>query len=85
MLPGVAALSNALQSIPPEQVMAISLLTCASCAAACVCRCVLWQPNFDAVVEPLPQCLINSGHTRPIYEPVVYGDHLKRKVTTNFA
>ena len=52
-----------------------------------------FEPNFDAVVEPLPAALRiqegtpvkkNAGANKR-YEPVVYGEFLKRKVGNNFA
>lgn len=44
---------------------------------------VLLQPNFEAVVEPLETCKLRTGG-RPLYNPVVYGDHLTNKVLTNY-
>ncbi|KMZ72204.1 2-oxoglutarate (2OG) and Fe(II)-dependent oxygenase superfamilyprotein [Zostera marina] len=42
-----------------------------------------YEPNFDALVEPLKVCKDrSSGVSR--FEKVVYGEHLVRKVLTNF-
>jgi isopenicillin N synthase-like dioxygenase len=38
-----------------------------------------FEPSYGARVAPLP------GFGTPRYEPLVYGQHLLRKVTTNFA
>ncbi|KAL4179609.1 hypothetical protein AMTRI_Chr13g88180 [Amborella trichopoda] len=43
-----------------------------------------FEPNFDAVVEPLDSCKEMTGGTAK-FEPVVYGDHLAGKVLNNFA
>lgn len=40
-----------------------------------------FEPNFDTVVEPIPELLNN---TPPKYGPVIYGDHLLGKVSNNF-
>ncbi|KAJ3271271.1 hypothetical protein HDV01_006943 [Terramyces sp. JEL0728] len=42
-----------------------------------------FEPNFDAVIEPLPICVEQTGG-KPKYTPVMYGDHLLGKVTNNF-
>ncbi|KAL2911176.1 hypothetical protein HK105_209363 [Polyrhizophydium stewartii] len=42
-----------------------------------------FEPNFDTVVEPLPICVERSGRP-PLHKPVMYGDHLLRKVGGNF-
>ncbi|XP_068656360.1 2-oxoglutarate-dependent dioxygenase 33 isoform X2 [Aristolochia californica] len=42
-----------------------------------------YEPNFDAVVEPLDFCKQKTGGIAK-FETIVYGDHLARKVTTNF-
>ncbi|KAL0903302.1 hypothetical protein M5K25_027671 [Dendrobium thyrsiflorum] len=43
-----------------------------------------YEPNFDTAVEPLDFCKEKtSGVVR--YQRVVYGEHLVRKVTTNFS
>ncbi|CAI2173753.1 20263_t:CDS:2, partial [Funneliformis geosporum] len=41
-----------------------------------------YEPNFDAKIEPLEPCL----KLDPVrhHEPVVYGEHLLKKVSTNF-
>ncbi|CAG8535823.1 1849_t:CDS:2 [Ambispora leptoticha] len=41
-----------------------------------------YEPNFETLIEPLPQCL----KLDPVkhHDPVVYGEHLLRKVMTNF-
>ncbi|RIA90339.1 hypothetical protein C1645_693652, partial [Glomus cerebriforme] len=41
-----------------------------------------YEPNFDAKIEPLKPCL----QIDPVkhHEPVVYGEHLLKKVSTNF-
>ncbi|KAG9306543.1 hypothetical protein G9A89_004740 [Geosiphon pyriformis] len=41
-----------------------------------------YEPNFDARIEPLAPCL----EIDPIkhHEPVIYGEHLLRKVSSNF-
>ncbi|KAI0372124.1 Clavaminate synthase-like protein [Pilatotrama ljubarskyi] len=52
-----------------------------------------FEPNFDARIEPLPAALRLQEEERGVrglrgprktYQPVVYGDFLLRKVTTNF-
>ncbi|RWR81417.1 putative 2-oxoglutarate-dependent dioxygenase [Cinnamomum micranthum f. kanehirae] len=42
-----------------------------------------YEPNFDTVLEPLDFCKQKTGGLSK-FEPVVYGEHLVRKVTTNF-
>ena len=42
-----------------------------------------FEPNFDAVVEPLERCVRDSGRP-PLRRPVMYGDHLLAKVGGNF-
>ncbi|KAG9439854.1 hypothetical protein H6P81_020019 [Aristolochia fimbriata] len=42
-----------------------------------------YEPNFDTVVEPFDFCKQKTGKIAK-FERVVYGDHLVRKVTTNF-
>ena len=42
-----------------------------------------FEPSFDAVIKPLEKCVKESGKA-PIYEPIMYGDHLLSKVTNNF-
>ncbi|PKK79963.1 Clavaminate synthase-like protein [Rhizophagus irregularis] len=41
-----------------------------------------YEPNYDAKIEPLEACL----QIDPVkhHEPVVYGEHLLKKVSTNF-
>ncbi|CAI5931795.1 unnamed protein product [Closterium sp. NIES-64] len=41
-----------------------------------------YEPNFDARVEPLDALVKTTGPSR--LEPVVYGDHLCKKVFSNF-
>ena len=48
-----------------------------------VCVAFFYEPNFDAVVEPLDICQQRTGETR-IFESAVYGEHLVSKVQTNF-
>ena len=43
-----------------------------------------FEPNYDAVIAPLPQCCERSGEPAR-YAPVRYGDHLFSKTSTNFA
>ncbi|XP_073010639.1 homoarginine-6-hydroxylase 2-ODD-233-like isoform X1 [Typha latifolia] len=42
-----------------------------------------YEPNFDASIEPLDFCKQKTGGILR-YEKVVYGEHLVRKVLTNF-
>lgn len=42
-----------------------------------------FEPDFDAVVEPLPKCLERTGGNAE-YERVVYGEHLVGKASSNF-
>ncbi|KAH6574469.1 hypothetical protein BASA60_005495 [Batrachochytrium salamandrivorans] len=42
-----------------------------------------FEPNFNAVVSPLAECIAMSGKPA-LYQPVMYGDHLLGKVTGNF-
>eukprot|EP00262_Sarcandra_glabra_P002667 TRINITY_DN13076_c0_g1_i1.p1 TRINITY_DN13076_c0_g1~~TRINITY_DN13076_c0_g1_i1.p1 ORF type:complete len:361 (+),score=54.81 TRINITY_DN13076_c0_g1_i1:164-1084(+) len=42
-----------------------------------------YEPNFDAAVEPLDFCKQKTGGAAK-FEKVVYGEHLVRKVLTNF-
>ncbi|KIJ64438.1 hypothetical protein HYDPIDRAFT_90521 [Hydnomerulius pinastri MD-312] len=48
-----------------------------------------FEPNFTANVKPLPAAmrLISEGGSAPkkVYEPVIYGDFLLKKVGNNFA
>jgi isopenicillin N synthase-like dioxygenase len=43
-----------------------------------------YEPNFDALVEPLEICEQQTGSAVPRFTPVVYGDHVIGKVLTNF-
>ncbi|CAM6025129.1 unnamed protein product [Sphagnum balticum] len=43
-----------------------------------------YEPNFDALVEPLEICKRQTGSAVPRFTPVVYGDHVIGKVLTNF-
>jgi isopenicillin N synthase-like dioxygenase len=40
-----------------------------------------FEPNYDAVVEPIPSLLNGEA---PKYPSVIYGDHLFGKVSNNF-
>lgn len=42
-----------------------------------------FEPDFDAVVEPLAKCIERTGGQAK-YERVVYGQHLVGKASTNF-
>ncbi|KAK4057296.1 hypothetical protein OIO90_001793 [Microbotryomycetes sp. JL221] len=42
-----------------------------------------YEPNFDALIEPLPSALKQTGG-QPKQKSVVYGEHLARKVSGNF-
>lgn len=42
-----------------------------------------FEPNYTAVVEPLPHCCELSGRP-PCHPPIMYGDHLLSKTSTNF-
>lgn len=35
-----------------------------------------YEPNFDALVEPLEICKRQTGSAVPRFTPVVYGDHV---------
>ncbi|CAG8785125.1 10121_t:CDS:2, partial [Acaulospora morrowiae] len=41
-----------------------------------------YEPNFEAKIEPLKRCL----EINPVkhYDPVIYGEHLLKKVSGNF-
>ena len=41
-----------------------------------------YEPNFDAAIEP--HSLFVSEECPSAFEKVVYGDHLKAKVSNNF-
>uniref|UniRef100_A0A7S4S1K1 Fe2OG dioxygenase domain-containing protein n=1 Tax=Alexandrium monilatum TaxID=311494 RepID=A0A7S4S1K1_9DINO len=43
-----------------------------------------FEPNYSAVVEPIPYCCRLSG-LPSCYPPVKYGDHLLSKTSANFA
>ena len=52
-----------------------------------------FEPNFDALIEPLPAALRIQEEDKAIrklvepvkmYKPIVYGDFLLRKVGSNF-
>lgn len=48
-----------------------------------VCVAFFYEPNFDAAAEPFDFCKqITGGITK--FERAVYGEHLVRKVLTNF-
>ncbi|XP_031478763.1 2-oxoglutarate-dependent dioxygenase 33-like [Nymphaea colorata] len=42
-----------------------------------------YEPNFDTAVEPFDFCKEKTGRVA-IFEPKMYGEHLVRKVLTNF-
>ncbi|CAN6450870.1 unnamed protein product [Victoria cruziana] len=42
-----------------------------------------YEPNFETVVEPFDFCKDKTGEVAP-FEPKMYGEHLVRKVLTNF-
>jgi len=42
-----------------------------------------YEPNFNAIVEPLEFCKEVTGGTS-LFQPVVYGEHISGKVLTNF-
>ena len=43
-----------------------------------------FEPNYDAVIAPLPRCCELTGRSA-MWPPVVYGDHLHAKTSSNFA
>ena len=43
-----------------------------------------FEPNYDAVIAPLPRCCEITGRSA-MWPPVVYGDHLHAKTSSNFA
>ncbi|KAJ3371459.1 hypothetical protein HDU91_005290 [Kappamyces sp. JEL0680] len=43
-----------------------------------------FEPNFESVIAPLPDCVALSAGRKPLYDPVMYGDHLLSKVLNNF-
>jgi isopenicillin N synthase-like dioxygenase len=38
-----------------------------------------FEPDFDALIQPLPECVKRTGG-KPLYEKLVYGKHLTEKV-----
>ncbi|EGF76933.1 hypothetical protein BATDEDRAFT_36127 [Batrachochytrium dendrobatidis JAM81] len=42
-----------------------------------------FEPNFDAIIAPLPECVKMSGKPA-LFQPLLYGDHLLGKVNSNF-
>lgn len=42
-----------------------------------------FEPNFDAEVRPLKKCVQETGGTK-LYNNVVYGQHLMKKLQSNF-
>jgi len=42
-----------------------------------------FEPNYQAIVAPLAECCALTGE-EPKYDPIMYGDHLLSKVTSNF-
>lgn len=44
---------------------------------------VFFEPNFNALVKPLKSCVVRTGG-KPLFDSVVYGDHLKSKIRGNF-
>ncbi|QDS72451.1 hypothetical protein FKW77_009503 [Venturia effusa] len=42
-----------------------------------------FEPNFDAKITPLQKCIERTGG-HPVFQPIVYGDHLTSKAKTNF-
>lgn len=42
-----------------------------------------FEPNFDAEVRPLRKCVQDTGGNK-LYDSVIYGDHLGRKIESNF-
>jgi len=43
-----------------------------------------FEPNYDAVIAPLPRCCELTSR-RAMWPPVVYGEHLLAKTSSNFA
>jgi hypothetical protein len=41
------------------------------------CAATFWEPNFETVVTPLPQCVTDDRPAK--YPPVVYGDYILAK------
>ena len=60
-------------------------LACSSCQLASLLIFVkpMVQSNFDAAIEPVEFCREKTGGAAK-YEKVVYGEHLVKKVLTNF-
>jgi len=42
-----------------------------------------FEPSYRAEIAPLPSCCAATG-TPPRFQPIVYGDHLLAKTSTNF-
>jgi len=42
-----------------------------------------FEPNYQAEIAPLPQCCTSTGQP-PRFPPIVYGDHLLSKTSSNF-
>ena len=60
---------------------------------ACTRIPFFFEPNFDALIKPLDAALrmqavdsdpLHPGVVKRIYEPVRYGEFLKKKVGSNF-
>lgn len=43
-----------------------------------------YEPNFDALIKPLPCALAHQTEGDEQKEPMVYGDFLTSKVSRNF-
>ena len=43
-----------------------------------------FEPNYNAVIAPLPECCDATGKP-PRFAPIVYGDHLLAKTNSNFS
>lgn len=43
-----------------------------------------FEPNWDAVIEPLDECVKRTNGGKRLYEQLVYGPYLKKKVEGNF-
>lgn len=43
-----------------------------------------FEPDYDAKVEPLRECVVASPTGKKMYDSVVYGEHLLAKVRGNF-
>ncbi|TID13218.1 naringenin 2-oxoglutarate 3-dioxygenase [Venturia nashicola] len=42
-----------------------------------------FEPNFDAEIKPLQKCIERTGG-HPVFQSIVYGDHLTAKVKANY-